>query len=188
MKKTIAAVLALLMLASSMCVFAENAPVLISAKPKTFTDVTSDDWAYAEIMSMADLGIAVADEAGKLNASNYVTIADLSALPEWTTKYTKPAAEKFNLANSSPEKQITRAEFVSAIVTAINAISDYKGSSFADVTDDAWYAKQAECAKSIGITKGYEDGTFRGDSAVTKREALVMLCRTKAFLDVLSIN
>lgn len=188
MKKTVATFLVLLALASSMCVFAEDAPILISAPAKTFTDVNSDDWAYAEIMAMADLGIAVADETGKLNASNPVTMGDISALPEWTKNYTKSAVENLNLANSSPEKQITRAEFVSAIVTVINATSEYKGSSFADVTDDAWYAKKAECAKSLGITKGYEDGTFRGDSAISKREALVMLCRAKAFLDVLSMQ
>ncbi len=188
MKKTVAAVLVFLMLASSIGVFAENAPILISAPARIFDDVAKDDWAYAEIMAMAGLGIAVADETGKLNASNHVTLGDISSLPEWTKKYTTPLLEKFNVANSSPEKQLTRAEFVSAIVTAINATSDYKGSSFADVSDDAWYAKDLECAKSIGITKGYEDGTFRGDSAITKREALVMLYRTKAFLDVLSLQ
>lgn len=188
MKKTITTVLVVLMLASSMCVFAEDAPVLISAPAKIFTDVAQNDWAYAEIMAMADLGIAISDEAGRLNASNPVTLGDLSSLPQWTERHTKAAAEKLNLANSSPEKQITRAEFVWAIITAINATSEYNGSSFADVTDDAWYAKNLECAKSLGIIKGYEDGTFRGEGAVSKREALVMLCRTKAFLDVLSVQ
>jgi len=146
-----------------------------------FSDVTPDDWAYAEITAMEKEGIAVADENGNLNPSEGLDLAYLDSLPEWTKQYTSSLK-----ANLSPLEDITRAEFVSAVVKAINATSTYTSSSFSDITDDAWYAKDLECAKEIGLIKGYEDGTFRGDSAISRREALVVGSRLKVFLDALS--
>ena len=188
MKKLVSILMLLVMLISSLAVFAEDTPILISAPIVAFKDVTADDWAYEEIISIAELGFAACDENGNFNASNHLSVADLLALPEWTKPRVNSAIEKIYGENPSPQTLVTRAEFVSAIVGAINAQSEYNGSSFSDVTDDLWYAKDAECAKTIGITKGYEDGTFRGNSAVTKREACVMIFRAKAFLNVLLEN
>ncbi len=186
MKKTISVLLLLVMLISSSIAFADEAPILISAKVPALNDVTPDDWAYEEITSMASLGLASLDENGNFNPSSPLSIAELLSLPEWTKSYTDSAIKEIYGENPASNKTVTRAEMASVIVKAINAQSEYAASSFSDVTDDMWYAKDAECAKTIGIIKGYEDGTFRGDNAVSKREACVIIYRLKAFLDVIS--
>ena len=42
---------------------------------------------------------------------------------------------------------------------------------------DAWYARQAKVMAAIGVVRGYEDSTFRGESAITREEVAVMLYR-----------
>ncbi len=169
MKKIVFLALTLVLLLASTSAFA------------AFSDVTQDDWAYEEITAMAELGIAVAEENGNLNPSESLNLLYLDSLPDWTKQYTSSLK-----ATISPLEDITRAEFVSAIVKAINATSSYTSSSFSDMADDVWYAKDVECAKTIGLIKGYEDGTFRGDEAISKREALVVSHRLNAFLEALS--
>ena len=42
---------------------------------------------------------------------------------------------------------------------------------------DAWYARQAKVMAAIGVVRGYEDSTFRGESAISREEVAVMLYR-----------
>lgn len=49
--------------------------------------------------------------------------------------------------------------------------------SFADVAPAAWYYDAMLWACSTGILKGYEDGTYRPERAVSRQEMATILCR-----------
>ncbi len=50
--------------------------------------------------------------------------------------------------------------------------------SFPDVPADSYYADAVAAAKELGITNGYEDGTFRPQNTLSRQEAMVFLQRT----------
>ena len=94
-----------------------------------------------------------------------------------------------------PEATITRAEFSKLLAVSSapkGTLFSATTTQFSDIADSsspsAWAIPYVSYAVGIKAINGYEDGTFRGDSAITKREALVMLFRTKAFLDVLTLQ
>ncbi len=53
---------------------------------------------------------------------------------------------------------------------------------FRDVPPDHWAAEAVGSLKERGVVKGYLDGTFRGDKAVTRYELAVLLVRFTEFL------
>lgn len=76
-----------------------------------------------------------------------------------------------------PEAAITRAE-VSAILFRLlvdPAKNNKFDSKFNDVDDGAWYAQSVKYLASIGIIKGYEDGGFRPDNAITRAEFATLI-------------
>lgn len=78
----------------------------------------------------------------------------------------------------SPEKKLTRADFVSMLTRAYN-MSDYVGGgSFADVPEKAYYSDAVSAAKNLGIISGDEYGNFNPVSPLTRQDAMVMLRRT----------
>ena len=57
--------------------------------------------------------------------------------------------------------------------------------AFSDMKEDrlSWAKTAVEEMAEAGLIKGYEDGTFRPDNAVTKQEALVLISRIVGFTD-----
>lgn len=55
---------------------------------------------------------------------------------------------------------------------------NYTAPEFQDVSKDAWYHNEVKDARIYGITKGYEDRTFRADRDVTRAEFLAMAMRS----------
>lgn len=74
-----------------------------------------------------------------------------------------------------PDATITRAEMASAIAPLL---PDVTGASagFADI-DGSWAKAVIEQANAAGIVYGYEDGTFRPNSTLTRAEAVTMIGR-----------
>ncbi len=67
-----------------------------------------------------------------------------------------------------PSAQVTRAEATQMFFGLLRQ----KGGehvSFQDV-ENQWYAEAVETIAGLGIIKGYKDGTFRGDKAITRAE------------------
>ena len=180
----------------------------------SFADLNADDWAYDAIIAIAKKGIVAGDENGNINPEGSVTreevakmmviarkfnknenavldIADKDSVSDWATGYVATAIEKGILTgNENAEIKgnsvITRAEMATIIVRSLNASTEnFDKPSFSDVTADDWYAKYVECAKTLGIVKGYEDGTFGGDDLVTRREAFAMVHRVVRLLEAL---
>ncbi len=81
-----------------------------------------------------------------------------------------------------PDKSITRAEFVCAVIRAVGQKPDTYGNGFADVARDSVYAPYINKAVELGLVTGFEDGTFRPESSITREEAAVVLSRAFGFL------
>ncbi len=68
-----------------------------------------------------------------------------------------------------PNDNISRAEFVSLMVRALNLSGD-STSKFNDVKTDDWFYKEVALAAEKGYVKGYSDGAFKPDLPITRQE------------------
>lgn len=76
-----------------------------------------------------------------------------------------------------PESNITRAEVAQVFYNLLLEHKNDLSVQFSDVTAQAWYYNAvAELTKS-GVIRGYEDGTFRPDQAITRAEFTVIAAR-----------
>ncbi|MBQ8540426.1 MAG: S-layer homology domain-containing protein [Clostridia bacterium] len=65
----------------------------------------------------------------------------------------------------------------------LGSVSALAASSFSDVNQfHAWAEPQIEAMTTLGIIKGYTDGTFRPERAITKTEALVLTARVAGYI------
>lgn len=179
-----------------------------------FSDLEVDDWAYNSILNLVKKGIVSGDTVGTIRPDGNVTreevakmmvvarrfaisqdtaieAQDADSVSDWAKGYFKTAIEK-GIINGYTDGtvrgtgEVNRAEMATIIVRSINAsIDSFTASSFADITEADWYAKYVECAKTLGIVNGYQDGSFRGEDLVTRREAFAMIERMVRLLEAL---
>ncbi len=69
-----------------------------------------------------------------------------------------------------PYDKISRAEFVSLLVRVLGIKSENAVSNFTDVKPGDWFAKDVAIAAEKGYIIGYEDGTFKPGSPITRQE------------------
>ncbi len=81
-----------------------------------------------------------------------------------------------------PNGTITRAEMTKLLVEALGHgdLAQGSSSSFKDAKGK-WYDGYVAMAAGLDIVNGYPDGTFKGDSAVTYQEAIVMTLRALGY-------
>lgn len=69
-----------------------------------------------------------------------------------------------------PDQNMTRAEAAQMFYTLLRDKEVPITAAFQDVEGDAWYAKAVHTIASLGMVKGYPDGTFRPDQPITRAE------------------
>ena len=74
-----------------------------------------------------------------------------------------------------PDKNITRAEFVTILVKAF-ALEAKTGHVFAD-TSLHWAKDSISTAASYGIVNGYNENTFGPDDTITREQMAVMIMK-----------
>lgn len=88
----------------------------------------------------------------------------------------------------APNRPVKRAE----LCKIINNIWGYKEEDvfvFSDVSENDWYYSHVKIAKKAGYINGFEDGTFRGETYVTREQACAILVRVAGLYDLgLSVN
>jgi hypothetical protein len=67
-----------------------------------------------------------------------------------------------------PDREITRAEFLSVVLRVMNLIDEDAKSSFPDVLRNDWFYAVAASAEKERLISGYDDGTFRGNTPIQK--------------------
>lgn len=77
----------------------------------------------------------------------------------------------------APNDNVTRAEFIKMLTEAIIEVDESAETSFVDVENDSWYYKYAATCKKAGLVMGYEDGTLKPESNITRQEMAVMVKR-----------
>ncbi|MEE0944008.1 MAG: S-layer homology domain-containing protein [Clostridia bacterium] len=88
-----------------------------------------------------------------------------------------------------PDNNISRAEFIVATVRTLGADIKATGRSrFSDVDKNSFYAPYIIRAAELGIVLGYDDGTFRPDSYLTREEAVMVLSRAFGFLSGYNVS
>lgn len=80
-----------------------------------------------------------------------------------------------------PNMQLTRGMLVTILgrLEGFDA-SKYTGSSFSDVSADAWYAPSVQWAAEMGIVSGVGDGKFAPDQAITREQLAAILANYAA--------
>ena len=73
----------------------------------------------------------------------------------------------------APEQTTTRAMIIS-ILARLEGVTSAEAAGFTDVTDE-WYATAVNWAASVGVVNGYEDGTFKPNTAITREQLAAIL-------------
>ena len=73
----------------------------------------------------------------------------------------------------APEATTTGAETCS-ILARLEGVTSAEAAGFTDVTDE-WYATAVNWAASVGVVNGYEDGTFKPNTAITREQLAAIL-------------
>lgn len=112
--------------------------------------------------------------------SNPKTFSDIKT--HWARQAVDSLAAKMVISGVSnntfaPEKQVTRAQFVTILVRALGGELPAEKAGFKDVQADAWYAGTVYTALKLGIVQGNNDNNFKPNAPVTREEAAVMLVR-----------
>ena len=115
--------------------------------------IVIDDHSHATV-DVSDLFIDIAPNAWYKGAVQYAYDNGLM---------TGTSATEF-----APEATTTRAMIVS-ILARLENVTSAESAGFADVSADDWYATAVNWAASVGVVNGYEDNTFRPNTAITSR-------------------
>ena len=75
-----------------------------------------------------------------------------------------------------PKGTLTRAQLVTILYRVAGQPEPTTSGTFTDLTAN-WYKKAVEWAAANGIVKGYPDGTFRPDEAITREQIATILYR-----------
>ncbi|AJY74609.1 S-layer homology domain-containing protein [Paenibacillus beijingensis] len=82
-----------------------------------------------------------------------------------------------------PKRNITRAEFAALIVRSLG-IEATGTSEFKDVASGKWYSGAVAAAAEAGIVNGYEDGSFKPNANISRKELAAMVVRALEYAGV----
>ncbi|NBD27562.1 S-layer homology domain-containing protein [Paenibacillus glycinis] len=113
-----------------------------------------------------------------------VSFADLAG--NWAQKDVEALASKLIVNGTSankfePKRNITRAEFAALVVRALGLEVSGSTSQFKDVASNQWYAATVATAVKAGLITGYEDGTFKPNANITRKELSAIVARALKF-------
>ncbi|MDQ8735666.1 beta-L-arabinofuranosidase domain-containing protein [Paenibacillus sp. LHD-38] len=76
-----------------------------------------------------------------------------------------------------PSADITRAEFAAIIVKGLGLRLENDKPSFNDVKATDWYSNAVQTAQSFGLINGFDDGSFRPMSKITREQAMTIIAK-----------
>lgn len=77
----------------------------------------------------------------------------------------------------APATSITRADFITLLVRALELKGSGTNAAFSDVQPTAYYAQAVAIAKDLGIASGFEDNTFKPGSSITRQDMMVLTAK-----------
>lgn len=85
----------------------------------------------------------------------------------------KGAVSGYKDGSFRPDDPITRAEFITILVKALDLHATATAQNFSD-TANHWAQENIATAASLGIAGGYADGSFKPDELITREQMAVM--------------
>ena len=76
-----------------------------------------------------------------------------------------------------PYGKITRAQFAKIAVGFFETTREEYQGYYSDVPENAWFTDYVEAASRVGLIQGFEDGTFRPNTNITRAQACVIVNR-----------
>lgn len=116
-----------------------------------------------------------------------------SSITKWAEK---EIIKGYEDGSFKPNDYVTRGELASIMVRMFGLTDTVGAKTFKDVAENKWYTADIAKMTSAGIMGGYEDGSFKPESQVTRQEAASILARaykltaqegTLSFTDAASI-
>lgn len=101
---------------------------------------------------------------------------------------TKGIVEGMNADTFAPNQNITRAQFATLLVRALNLSEDSGTNPYTDVKSGVWYEESVKKAYSAGIVSGLSKTTFAPDKSITREEMTMMLMRAKAYTSGVKVD
>jgi hypothetical protein len=81
----------------------------------------------------------------------------------------------------SPDRSMTRAEFVALLVRGLGFSEDRSAASaFKDISKEDWFAGSVGAAVKAGLIDGFGDGSFKPDGTLTREQMAVLMVRAMA--------
>ena len=74
----------------------------------------------------------------------------------------------------APEQTTTRAMIVS-MLARLEGVESAESAGFSDVAAGDWYATAVNWAANAGVVNGYEDNTFKPNTAITRAQLAAIL-------------
>ncbi|KRE55880.1 S-layer homology domain-containing protein [Paenibacillus sp. Soil750] len=154
--------------------------------PITYAVVAADDSSvnYTVTVKVAAPGVLVGDKTAQLppkDDSVVVNISDISG--HWAEMTIKQAVKQgivkgYEDGSFKPDAIITRAEFVTMLISARKPALSNTPLSFTDLQEIPAWSKQAITqAVEAGILSGYPDGSFRPQAKITRMEMAMMITK-----------
>ena len=127
----------------------------------TATFAEDPDWTEPEepVTDVSDIFLDIAPNAWYRDAVQYAYDNGLM---------TGVSANEF-----APEATTTRAETCS-MLARLEGVESANNAGFADVSNE-WYATAVNWAANVGVVNGYEDSTFRPNTAITREQLAAIL-------------
>ncbi len=131
-------------------------------------------------------------ETGKFEIMEYIKDFDDVSKEDWAYDYIKTLAsrqitEGITENTFEPTGRVSRAQFVTLIVRALEIdTKGYKG-YFKDVNKTEWYANEVEAAVNKGIVSGDGNGRFNPNAYITREEMAVIIMKaysSRADIDI----
>jgi hypothetical protein len=82
-----------------------------------------------------------------------------------------------------PARQITRAEFVQLLVSALELQAE-NSNTFEDVSPDAWYSQAVSTAQALKLVNGRSESLFGAKEPITRQEIAVILYRALSLVSL----
>jgi len=79
--------------------------------------------------------------------------------------------------NYNPESDITRAEFATILVRALDLEVGTGETNFTDVAPENWFSAYVETASKYELIKGSGENMFEPNSKITREQAMLMIAR-----------
>ena len=107
-------------------------------------------------------------------AADYANHWAKSSITKWVEK---EIIKGYEDGSFKPNDHVTRGELASIMVRMFGLTDTVGAKTFKDVAENKWYAADIAKITSAGIMGGYEDGSFKPESQVTRQEAASILAR-----------